>query len=167
MEIYKLLNPNPTVPPQIEDEFRPVLARYMRLPFGRIKSQKCYEDLLKYCMGGTRPDRINHNYYRYLQILKAEESDGVNYLVNKKNGKLWIHENQVLLTLWVVVQESFKFTSWTKQKQHVLKACAYIDNVPQDIVFKLLKIVQNYHQSHAPRPHEKPHAANAANAGTA
>ena len=60
------------------------------------------------------------------------------------------------------LQQLFEFTSFTQQKKHALKVCAHIDNVPQNVVLELYKIVKNYRRSHGPSAdNNKNHVAEA------
>ena len=151
---------NAAIPTQIVAEFESFLAKYTESRCSRIKPQEYWDDLLRACKtrpgeGETRPSVLpNKNYYLHLQHLNAVEVDGVEHLVNKDNGKPWIHEKQVLCKLWPMVQESFEFESFTRQEEHVKKVCARFDNVPQRVVVKLYKLARHYRQSHGPSPRE-------------
>jgi hypothetical protein len=138
------------VPKQIVHAFEPILTKHMRMRCSRVKSEEYWNDIWKYCKGETRPEGLNHNYYRYIKMLTAVEVDGVHYLINKKNNRLWIHENKVISTLWHLLEQAFKIDSWTQQRKHMLKACEYIDNVPQHVVLDLYEIVKNYRAANGP-----------------
>lgn len=137
------------IPKEIVRAFAPILTKYMETRGSRIKSEESWSEIWEYCNGAVRPEGLNHNYYRYLRTLTAVEVHGVRCLVNKRNNRLWIHENQVISMLWHLLEQAYKIGSWTQQRKYVLKARKYIDNIPKNIILDLYEIVKNHHAVYA------------------